>query len=103
MVRHQDAADSMLEGLVVPSAAAWTRGAGQLRQAPLKAGDFPVSVRIGALMSDIETRMHAQADEAAAATDTPGRTRAYGALLARCAECHTRHTTLWDRSCYLVP
>jgi len=96
MVRHQDAADRLLEGLIVPSQAAWTAGAGQLREAPLKAGDFPVSTRIGALMSDIESRMHAQADEAAAATDTAGRTRAYGALLARCAECHTRHTTLWD-------
>ena len=70
------------------------QGADQLGQAPLKAGDFPVSVPIGALMSDIETRIHAQADEAAAATDTPGRTQTYGALLARCAECHTRHTTL---------
>ncbi len=96
MVRHQDAADLMLEGLIVPSAAAWTRGAGQLSEAPLKAGDFPVSDRVGALMSEIETRMHAHAADAATATDTPGRTRAYSRLLAICAECHTRHTTLWD-------
>jgi hypothetical protein len=96
MVRHQDAADLMLEGLIVPSRAAWTRGAGQLREAPLKPGDFPVSVRIGALMAEVEARLHAQADDAARASDAPGRTRAYSAVLTTCAECHTRHTTLWD-------
>ena len=96
MVRHQDAADLMLEGLIVPSRAAWTRGAGQLREAPLKPGHFPVSVRIGALMSEVETRLHAHADDAAKASDAPSRTRAYGGVLTTCAECHTRHTTLWD-------
>jgi mono/diheme cytochrome c family protein len=96
MVGHQDAADLMLEGLIVPSRAAWTRGAGQLREVPLKPGDFPVSDRIGALMSEVETRLHAQADDAAKASDAPGRTRAYRSVLTTCAECHTRHTTLWD-------
>jgi hypothetical protein len=96
MVRHQDAADLMLEGLIVPSPAAWTRGAGQLREAPLKPGDFPVSVRIGAFMSEVESRLHAQASDAAKASDAPSRTRAYSAVLTTCAECHTRHTTLWD-------
>lgn len=96
MVRHQDAADLMLEGLIVPSRAAWTRGAGQLREAPLKPGDFPVSVRIGAFMSEVESRLHAQAHDAAKASDAPSRTRAYGAILTTCADCHTRHTTLWD-------
>jgi mono/diheme cytochrome c family protein len=95
MVRHQDAADLMLEGLIVPSATAWTRGAGQLREAPVKPGDFPVSDRIGALMSEVEKRLHAQADDAAKASDAPSRTRAYGGILTTCAECHTRHTTLW--------
>lgn len=96
MVRHQDAADLMLEGLIVPSVAAWTRGAGQLREAPLKAGDFPVSERIGALMSEIETRLHAQACDAMTAADGSSRRRAYGTLLRTCAECHTRHTTLCE-------
>jgi mono/diheme cytochrome c family protein len=96
MVRHQDASDLMLEGLILPSRAAWTRGAGQLREAPVKPGDFPVSDRIGALMSEVEKRLHAQAGDAAKASDAPSRTRAYAAILTTCAECHTRHTTLWD-------
>lgn len=96
MVRHQDAADLMLEGLIVPSPTSWNRGAGQLREAPLRAGDFPASDRIGELMSAVETRMHAQAGNATGATDAPSRTRAYGTLLTTCAECHTRHTTWWD-------
>jgi len=97
MVRHQDAAELMLEGLVVPSHAAWTRGAGRLRETPLKPGDFPVSERIGALMSDVETRLHSQAAEAMTAADVPARTLAYATLLTTCAECHTRHTTLWPQ------
>ena len=97
MVRHQDAASLMLEGLVVPSHAAWTRGAGRLRETPLKPGDFPVSERIGALMSDVETRLHSQAAEAMTAADVPARTLAYTTLLTTCAECHTRHTTLWPQ------
>lgn len=96
MTRHQMAADLMLEGLVAPSAAAWARGAGELRDAPLKPGDYPVSDRIGALMAEVERRLHAEAAESATAADTPNRTRAYATLLTVCAECHTRHTTLWD-------
>jgi hypothetical protein len=96
MVRHQDAADLMLEGLVVPSTAAWTRGADQLREAPLTSGDFPVSNRIGAMMSKIETQLHGLAGDAAA-TDLPGRVPAYATLLTTCAQCHTQHTTLWPR------
>ena len=96
MVRHQMASDFMLEGLVVPSSRAWTTGAQQLAEAPLKHGDFPVSQRIGALMSEVETRLHAQAREAMTAVDAPARGRAYGALLTTCAGCHTRHTTLWE-------
>lgn len=96
MVRHQMASDFMLEGLIVPSSAAWTTGAQQLAEAPLKRGDFPVSERIGALMSEVETRLHAQAREAMTAVDAAARARAYGALLTTCAGCHTRHTTLWE-------
>ena len=97
MVRHQDAADLMLEGVIVSSRAAWTRGAGQLREAPLKPGDFAVSERVGVLMSDVETRLHAQAADAMTAADVPSRSRAYTTLLTTCAECHTRHATLWPQ------
>ena len=96
MVQHQMASDLMLEGLIVPSSRAWTAGAQQLGEAPLKPGDFPVSQRIGVLMSEVETRLHALAREAMTAGDAPARARAYGALLTTCAGCHTRHTTLWQ-------
>jgi cytochrome c553 len=97
MMRHQDAADLLLEGLVVPSTAAWTRGAGQLQEAPLRSGDFPVSDRIGTMMSKIETQLHSLAGDAGAATDLPGRVPAYATLLTTCAQCHTQHTTLWPQ------
>lgn len=97
MVRHLDASDRLLEGLVVPSHSAWTTGAGQLRDAPLRPGDFPVSDRIGQLMADIETRLHDQAGTAMTASRTPDRAQAYATLLATCADCHTRHTSLWDQ------
>lgn len=98
MVRHENAADLMLEGLATPSDAAWARGAGQLRETPLKPGDFPVSERIGDMMSEVETRLHAQAADAMTAANVPSRTRAYATLLTTCAECHTRHTTLWPQN-----
>lgn len=97
MTRHQAAADLMIEGLVVPSPDAWRRGATQLREAPPKPGDYPVSDPIGALMAGVATRLRAQAEEAVAANDSASRIRSYATLLATCAECHTKHTTLWPR------
>lgn len=96
MTGHQLAADLMLEGMLSPSAEAWTRGARQLRQSPLRAADFPVSTRIGGLMAAAEARLHEMAGSAAAAPDREARTAIYATLLTRCAECHTRHTSLWD-------
>jgi hypothetical protein len=55
-------------------------------------GSVPVSrahARLCALMSEVETRRHAQAADAATATGTPSRTHAYGTLLAICA--HAAH------------
>jgi len=48
-------------------------------------GSVPVSrahARLCALMSEVKTRRHAEAADAATATDTPSRTHAYGTLLA---------------------
>lgn len=97
MTRHQVAADLLLEGLIVPSDDAWSRGAAQLRDERIGAGHYPVSERIGAMMAEIEARLHAQAGRAASATDTTGRTSAYATLLTVCAQCHTKHTTLWEQ------
>lgn len=96
MTAHQLAADLMLEGVLSPSEEAWTRGALQMGQAPLRAADFPVSTRIGGLMAAVETRLHELAGAAAAAPDRAARTPFYATMLTRCAECHTRHTSLWD-------
>lgn len=96
MTRHQIAADLMLAGLLTPSDDAWSRGTAQLREETIGPGDFPVSERIGALMAGVEARLHAQAAVAAAATATASRTSAYATLLTVCAECHTKHTTLWE-------
>jgi cytochrome c553 len=96
MARHQGAADLMLQGLVVPSGTAWAAGAEQLIEAPLIPGEFPVSTRIGRLMSEIEKHVHARAATAARASDRQTRVREFGALLDLCANCHARHTTLWE-------
>lgn len=96
MARHQGAADLMLQGLVLPSDAVWAAGAEQLVEAPLIAGEFPVSTRIGRLMSEIEKHVHARAATAARASDRQARVREFGMLLELCASCHARHTTPWE-------
>ncbi len=96
MQAHQDAARLLLAGLVIPDSDAWARGARQLSSAPLRSGEFPTSTRIGALMAEIETRLHAQA-AAAVAADPRARIDSYGAITATCGQCHARHTSLWER------
>jgi len=96
MQAHQDAANLLLVGLVAPDGDAWARGARQLASAPLRSGEFPTSTRIGALMGEIERRLHAQAATAVAA-DPRARVEHYGAMTATCSQCHTRHTSLWER------
>jgi cytochrome c553 len=97
MRMHQFAADRLFDGVVGPSAAAWAEGARALAIAPLSAGDFPVSQRVGGLMSGVERRVHDLAGAAAAARGAPSRTFVYGQLLATCSQCHSRHGTLWER------
>ena len=96
MQAHQDAAGLLLAGLVAPDGDAWVRGARQLASAPLRSGEFPTSDRIGALMAEIETRLHAQAATAVPA-DPRARVEHYGAITATCGQCHARHTSLWER------
>ena len=96
MQAHQDAARLLLAGLVAPGSDAWARGARQLSAAPLRSGEFPTSTRIGALMAEIERRLHAQAATAVAA-DPRARVEHYGAIAATCGQCHARHPSLWER------
>jgi cytochrome c553 len=97
MRTHQFAAERLFDGVAGPSAEAWAEGARALAIAPLSAGDFPVSQRVGGLMTAVERRVHDLAGVAAAARGAPSRTFAYGQLLATCSQCHSRHGTLWER------
>jgi cytochrome c553 len=95
MLEHQRAVDTMMQGLVVPSATLWREGAEALKAAPLKASDLP---RDPGLTRDIlaaEDAIHLLADRAATASETPARVKTYGQIIASCARCHGLHGRIW--------
>jgi cytochrome c553 len=95
MLDHQRAADQMMQGLVVPSPALWNMGAQGLRTAPLSTSKLPKDPRLTAERASGEKRVHALADQAAAASETKDRVAVYGQVLAACAGCHSVHGTIW--------
>ena len=91
MLRHEQAAEQMLHGLVMPSDSLWLQGTTAFAETPLKAGDFPVDFERGEKMARVEADVHQLAQSAFAAETLSSRARAYAQLLGTCAACHQRH------------
>lgn len=95
MLRHQRAAEQMLQGLVVPSNALWREGAKAFVEAPLHPRELPVSTPDRRQMIDTEERLHRTASQAVEVTDPMLRASLYAEILSACADCHRRHPTIW--------
>jgi cytochrome c553 len=91
MQEHQVAVRQLVEGLVVPSDAAWRNGARALAAAPLNATELPVDAALRRQLAPTEERLHRLATGAAESDDPFARAAFYGQLLAACADCHTRY------------
>jgi hypothetical protein len=91
MLRHEQAAEQMLHGLVMPSDLLWLQGTTAFAETPLEAGDFPVDFERGEKMARVEADVHRLAQSAFAAETLSSRARAYAQLLGTCAGCHQRH------------
>jgi mono/diheme cytochrome c family protein len=91
MLRHEQAAEQMLHGLVMPSDSLWLQGTTAFAETPLEAGDFPVDFERGEKMARVEADVHQLAQNAFAAENPSSRASAYAQLLGTCAGCHQRH------------
>jgi hypothetical protein len=95
MLEHQRAVDELLQGLVVPSASQWSRGAERLRTAPLSPADLPADSGLAGSVRRADERVHQIAARAANATTPPARSGVYADLLTTCADCHSLHQRIW--------
>jgi cytochrome c553 len=95
MLDHRQAADEMLQGLLIPSASRWNEGATRLRGATLRPSQLPPDPRLTGDIRRAEEQVHRLAEQAVAA-DTPlARSSTYVQLLTTCAECHGLHRRVW--------
>jgi len=95
MLAHERAVEQLMQGLVVPSSAAWNEGAQALRIAPLGRGKLPKDPKLTPELMEGEQRLHQLAERAAAATGTPDRAALYGEMIGTCAACHSLHPNVW--------
>jgi hypothetical protein len=95
MLEHQRATNQLVRGLVIPSTSDWMVGARALRASPLHASEVPPNSRLTPELLRVEEAVHRLAEDAVAAETPESRTRVYGTLLARCADCHALHRKIW--------
>jgi hypothetical protein len=95
MLAHQQAADQMLQALVVPSNALWRAGARALETAPLRPDTLPRDRKLSDAIVASEKRLHELASQAGRAEDSGARAVFYGQILSRCANCHALHPGVW--------
>ncbi len=90
MARHRWAAETMWQGLMQPSDAAWKTGSEVFANAPLVldavAADEPMPKQLEAFT--LAARASATAREASSAMDAGDRRRLFGELYTTCAGCH---------------
>lgn len=98
MLGHQRAADQMLQGLVIPSAAMWRTGTSGFGTAPLRASKLPDDPKLTREIAASERRVHELAAQAAKTDDDGARAVFYGQIIARCADCHALHRKVWGPS-----
>jgi hypothetical protein len=87
MLRHAHAADDLWMGLVMPSDAAWTRGARKLNEAPPER-PLAQGEEINAHFAEKLNQIKALGLRATTAGTPQQRAEVYGDLIARCADCH---------------
>lgn len=90
MEDHRVASELMLQGLVVPSASRWEKGAAGFAAAPLHPESLPKGEDRERL-AQTEAHVHRAASRALQATDSVARGMVYGEILAGCADCHQHH------------
>lgn len=88
MARHQWAADRMWEGLIGPSAGAWSRGANLLFESPIKTHSLGDPNEQEAI-KQMSRRVHQLAANATTVSDASSKAEIYAEFLANCAACHT--------------
>ena len=95
MLEHLQAADDMMQALIVPSESSWRAGADRLRAATLRPADWPPDPKLTAEAKKADATVHAIADRARAATTRNERGAVYAELLTTCASCHSLHRGIW--------
>jgi cytochrome c553 len=95
MLQHQTAADQMAQGLMAPSNTLWRTGTEGFKGASLHPRALPPGAKLPASLLASEERIHQLASQALLAEDPGARAVFYGQILARCADCHAQHRTLW--------
>lgn len=95
MLEHQRAVDQMADGLIIPSASLWMKGAEELKGAPLRTGQLPRDQKLTREIAAAEDRVHVLADQAGRATEEQARVNAYAQIIATCAQCHGLHGRVW--------
>lgn len=88
MVRHAWAVDRLWEGLITPSDAAWSAGAGALLGPPLEVAEPGESGPTQATL--LASRVHELGAVARDAPDPASRADAYAQLIETCSLCHDR-------------
>jgi cytochrome c553 len=95
MLQHQHAVDQLADGLIIPSADMWSRGAEELKASPLRASELPRDQKLTREIAAAEDRIHVLADQAAKATEEQARVTTYAQIIATCAQCHGLHGRVW--------
>lgn len=86
MLNHRRALELLYDGLVAPSPEAWTKGAEELKAAPLAS---PVKdAKLKAEVNTMVAQARSLAADALKATDVTSQAKIYGELLGTCAACH---------------
>ena len=98
MLAHQQSADRMLQGLIVPSSALWRAGADGFSAAPLRTGALPEDPKLTPELAASEKRIHELAVQAGRAEAPGARAVFYAHIIARCADCHAVHRKVWGPS-----
>ncbi|MGE5815899.1 MAG: hypothetical protein ACM36C_15525 [Acidobacteriota bacterium] len=95
MQQHQHAVELMADGLIIPSAAAWSKGASMLKEAPLRSAQLPKDPKLTREIAAAEDRVHLLADQAASAGEEQARVTTYSQIIGACAQCHGLHGRVW--------
>lgn len=95
MLQHQRAVELLADGLIIPSAATWSKGAAALKEAPLRSAQLPRDPKLTREIAAAEDRVHLLADQASSAGEEQARVKVYAQIITTCADCHGLHGRIW--------